>query len=66
MARMLAMAKKTEKVNVRMTSEDLALLRKAAATLWPGVEITTSMIVLTLAKRAAEQILSPARERKAK
>jgi uncharacterized protein (DUF1778 family) len=63
---MLAMAKRTLQINVRMSNEDLALLQKAAAALWPGVELTTSTIVLSLAKRSAEQILHPARDRKTK
>lgn len=60
------MAKRTLQINVRMSSEDLALLQKAAATQWPGVDLTTSTIVLSLAKRSAEQILRPARDRKTK
>lgn len=63
---MLAMAKRTLQINVRMSNDDLALLRKAAATLWPGVELTMSTIVLSLAKRSAEQILYPVRDRKTK
>ena len=36
---MLAMAKRTLQINVRMSNEDLALLQKAAVSLWPGVEL---------------------------
>ena len=54
---MLAMAKRTLQINVRMSNDDLALLQKAAGALWPGVELTTSTIVLSLAKKAAEEIL---------
>jgi uncharacterized protein (DUF1778 family) len=56
-AKMLVMAKRTLQINVRMSSEDLALLQKAAAAQWPGIELTTSTAVLSLAKRAAEEIL---------
>jgi uncharacterized protein (DUF1778 family) len=63
-AKMLAMAKRTLQINVRMSNEDLALLQKAAATLWPGVELTTSTIVLSLAKKSAEEVLHPARKPK--
>ena len=63
---MFAMAKRTLQINVRMSNKDSALLQKAAAAQWPGVELTTSTIVLSLAKRSAEQILRPARERKVK
>ena len=59
------MAKRTLQINVHMSGEDLALLRKAAAVAkWP--EVTTSTLVLHLAKERAEQILHPARERKPK
>jgi hypothetical protein len=55
--KMSAMAKRTLQINVRMSNEDLALLQKAAGAFWPGVELTTSTIVLSLAKKAAEEIL---------
>jgi uncharacterized protein (DUF1778 family) len=58
------MAKRTLQINVRMSNEDLALLQKAAGVLWPGVELTTSTIVLSLAKKAAGEILHPARKPK--
>ena len=56
---MLAMAKRVLQINVRMSVEDLALLQKAAAAQWPGVELTTSTIVLSLAKKSAQEILHP-------
>ena len=56
-AKMIAMAKRTLQINVRMSNDDLALLQKAAGALWPGLELTTSTIVLSLAKKAAEEIL---------
>lgn len=63
-AKMIAMAKRTLQINVRMSSEDLALLKKAAATLWPGVELTISTTVLALAKKSAEEVLHPTRKQK--
>ena len=57
------MAKRTLQINVRMSNEDLALLQKAAKARWPDLELTTSTIVLSLAKKAAEQILQ-ARKKK--
>jgi len=54
---MSAMAKRALQINVRMSNDDLALLQRAAAALWPGVELTTSTIVLSLAKKAAEEAL---------
>lgn len=55
--KLTAMAKRTLQINVRMASEDLALLQKGAAALWPGLDLTTSTIVLSLAKKAAEEAL---------
>jgi hypothetical protein len=60
---MVAMAKRTLQINVRMSNEDLALLQKAAVSLWPGVDLTTSTIVRSLAKKAAEEILRAKRKR---
>jgi hypothetical protein len=40
-----------------MSPDDLALLRKAAEKLWPGMPITNSTLVLTLARLKAEEIL---------
>ena len=42
--------KRTVQVNVKMTEEDFALLRKAAEKRWPDAVITNSGIVLALAK----------------
>lgn len=49
--------KKTVQVNVKMTEEDFALLRKAAEKRWPDAVITNSGIVLALAKIAARDTL---------
>jgi hypothetical protein len=45
--------KRTVQVNVKMTEEDFALLRKAAEKRWPDAVMTNSGIVLALAKIAA-------------
>ena len=50
-------AKRTVQINVRMTSEDFALLRKAANTLWPEAVLSNSGIVLGLAKLGARDAL---------
>jgi hypothetical protein len=55
--------KRTEQVNCRLSSADLALLRKAADTLWPGMPITNSTLLLTLARLKAEEILKSPRKR---
>jgi uncharacterized protein (DUF1778 family) len=49
--------KRTVQVNVKMTEEDFALLRKAAAKRWPDAVITNSGIVLALARIAARDTL---------
>ena len=49
--------KRTVQVNVKMTSEDFALLRKAAEKKWPDAVLTNSGIVLALARIAAREIL---------
>jgi hypothetical protein len=45
-----------------MSTEDLALLRKAAERLWPGMPITNSTLVLTLAKAKAHEVLEQKRK----
>jgi hypothetical protein len=50
--------KRTVQVNVKMTEEDFALLRKAAEKRWPDAVITNSGIVLALAKIAARETLA--------
>ena len=49
--------KRTVQVNVKMTEEDFAMLRKAAEKRWPDAVITNSGIMLALAKIAAREIL---------
>ncbi len=50
--------KRTIQVNVKMTEEDFALLRKAAERRWPDALMTNSGIVLALARIAAREILA--------
>jgi hypothetical protein len=40
-----------------------AMLRKAGEALWPGMPITNSTLLLTLAKMKAEEILKSPRKR---
>jgi uncharacterized protein (DUF1778 family) len=51
------MGKRTTSVTVKMSADDLALLQKAADTIWPKAVLTRSSIVLGLARMAAESIL---------
>jgi hypothetical protein len=44
-------------VNVKMSEEDFALLRKAAEKRWPDAVMTNSGIVLALARIAARDAL---------
>jgi hypothetical protein len=50
--------KRTVQVNVKMTQDDFAFLRKAAEKKWPDAVITNSGIVLALAKIAARETLA--------
>jgi hypothetical protein len=45
-----------------MSAEDLALLRKASEKLWPGMPITNSTLVLTLARMKAQEIVEQKRK----
>ena len=49
--------KRTIQVNVKMSEEDFALLRKAADKRWTDAVMTNSGIVLALARIAARDIL---------
>jgi hypothetical protein len=50
--------KRTVQVNVKMTEDDFALLRKAAEERWRDAVMTNSGIVLALARIAARGILA--------
>lgn len=56
--------KRTIQVNVKMTEDDFALLRKAAEKRWPDAVMTNSGIVLALARIAAKQTLTRRKTRK--
>jgi hypothetical protein len=56
--------KRTVQVNVKMTDEDFALLRKAADEHWRDAVMTNSGIVLALARIAARGILEEKKARK--
>jgi hypothetical protein len=49
--------KRTIQVNVKMSPEDFAFLKKAAEKRWPDAIMTNSGIVLALAKIAARRVL---------
>ena len=53
--------KRTQQVNVRLAPEDMKLLRRAAERQWPGMPLSASTLLLTLAKRQAEMILKAKR-----
>ena len=50
--------KRTVQVNVKMTTEDFELLKRAAEKLWPDAILSNSGIILGLAKIAARQASS--------
>jgi hypothetical protein len=47
---MQSSSKRTVQVNVKMSVEDFAMLKKAADVLWPNAVLSNSGIVLGLAK----------------
>jgi len=49
--------KRSVQVNVRLSEEDFALIKKAAAKLWPNAVLSNSGILLGLAKLAANRTL---------
>jgi hypothetical protein len=49
--------RRTAQVNVKMSEDDFALLRKAAEKRWPDAIMTNSAILLALARISARQIL---------
>jgi hypothetical protein len=49
--------KRTVQVNVKMSAEDFALLKRAADTLWPDAILSNSGIILGLAGIAAKNVL---------
>ena len=56
--------KRTVQVNVKMTEEDFAMLRKAAEKRWPDAVMTNSGIVLALARIAARETLGKSKAKK--
>jgi len=49
--------KRTIQVNVKMSEEDFALLKRAADKHWPDAVMTNSGVVLALARISAREIL---------
>jgi hypothetical protein len=49
--------KRTAQVNVKMNSDDFALLQAAAKQLWPEAVISNSGILLGLARIAAKRVV---------
>ena len=50
--------KRSAQVNVRLSPTDMSLLRKAGKTLYPGLQVSNSTLVLTLARQRAQEILA--------
>jgi len=49
--------KRSAQVNVRLSPADMILLRKAGKKLYPGLQVSNSTLVLTLARQRAKEIL---------
>jgi hypothetical protein len=50
-------AKRDISASVKMSEQDWKLLAEAGALLWPGMPVSRSTLILSLAKRAAEDAL---------
>ncbi len=50
-------SKRSLQVNVRLSPDNLKLMREAAEQIWPGVPLTNSTLLLTLAQHKAIEIL---------
>jgi uncharacterized protein (DUF1778 family) len=50
-------SKRSLQVNVRLSPENLKLIREAAEQMWPGVPLSNSTILMTLARHKALEIL---------
>jgi uncharacterized protein (DUF1778 family) len=50
--------KRSAQVNVRLSPADMNLLRKAGKKLYPGLQVSNSTLVLTLARQRAQEILA--------
>jgi uncharacterized protein (DUF1778 family) len=49
--------KRSLQVNVRLSPATLEMMRQAAEQSWPGVPLSNSTLLMTLAQRKAEEIL---------
>jgi hypothetical protein len=56
--------KRDLQVNVKLSADDFAMLKKASDTLWPRAIVSNSAIILGLAKIAAEDIIKQKKARK--
>ena len=52
-----SVAKRSLQINVRLAPDDLKAMRQAAERIWPGMPLTNSTLLLTLAKQKADEIL---------
>ena len=50
-------SKRSLQVNVRLSPDNLRVMREAAERIWPGVPLTNSTRLLTLAQHKAVEIL---------
>jgi hypothetical protein len=51
-------SKRSLQVNVRLSPEDLKTMRQAAEHIWPGLPLSNSPLLLTLAHHKAKEILN--------
>jgi len=49
--------KRSLQVNVRLSPENLKLMRQAAEHMWPGVPLSNSTLLLTLANQKVQEVM---------
>lgn len=52
--------KRDKQVSVRVSDDDIALLKAAAHKLWSDLDVSTASVVLNLARARAKQVLAEA------
>ena len=59
-ASMILNAKRDRQITIRISSQDLNLMKQAAEIAWPGALLSTAAIMLSLSRMKAKEILEQA------
>jgi len=57
---MILNAKRDRQITIRISSQDLNLMKQAAEIAWPGALLSTAAIMLSLSRMKAKEILEQA------